>query len=1222
MKRKIKHPSGLCLPILSGVLLALPAHAAPFFTENFDGLAPVLGPVVSSSEKASYDPDGDGPLPPVTNVWTATTPTGWTMTKGTSHVSGAVAEFDGWTFVDPIWWNATSAQNRNLFTKGQGIIAVADSDEYDDLISGTQRLEATLSSPPIGITGQPAGAVILRFDSSWNYEASQIGRITVSYDGGAPVTVLTYDAGKATNFSETVEVSLANPAGASSMVVSFYHTGANNWWWAIDNVEIDLADVIISSQPVGGTIYAGSPFTISGFVTAGGLPATYQWFKGAGLDRVAIPGETGPTLSFAATSVGDTGVYSVDATAGTTTVTSEEVTLNVEGLVPATILFSENFDSAPLGYPVQEGTSGVSGAPVVDGVWTATAPADWTVNNINVVGIGDPLRGVEEWEGFTFVDPDWWYRAENQNRSTFTRGGGAIAVADPDEWDDIGNPDSSDASEANLIPGSNLSSVIHYNTELVSPSINIAGAAENTVKARFSSSWRPEIPQMAILWVSFDGAPRQKLFHWNSDSADTDPADPQGDGIYKPSATNESLLVEIPNPAGATSMQLTWHMPQADNDWWWAIDNLVVFTGSAPADVLAAPNSQIVLAGGGAVSLEATPDGIGPFTYAWTGPGGSSVTSDEVTDPANKITINAPAPADAGNYRVTIANPAGSIQTNARLQLVPFQFELQPADQTGSSAVVAGTDAFIDAVVLSYDGTVDYQWFKFVDHDNDPLTPEIKQAITGAGSANPDPDLVQMTVAPAGQPNLNRITLTLSLNSAEPTATSGRYCVEITNDYGMLASRTSSLGVEGLVIVDDVNPVIANAGSSVTLAVLADSFDPISYQWFKGQGAARVALDGETEASLVLDPVEAGDTGYYSVDVSIAGTTPVTLTSREAKLTVYVPAAATEIFAENFDSLPLGPNQDEALAGTNVWTKTAPAGWSIDDSGVPGAGDDATDGVTEWAGWSFADRAWWASTAGDQGRTSFTKSTGAAMIADPDEWDDQAHTPGQYNAFISTPDIALQDAAENSVVLTFDSSWQYEAPQGATLEVSFDAGTSWSTLLRFSSNTASGDFKPDAFNETISIPVFNPAGAATARFRFGLITAGNNWWWAVDNLKLTGTVPLDGFGTWATNLGLAVDENGDDDKDGIPLLVEYALGLNPAAMDTLPGLVPSGSDFTLSFNKGAEAAADPAITYILETSTDLVQWTAAGTQNSSTISATLPGGSSKMFGRLRIERAE
>ena len=69
-------------------------------------------------------------------------------------------------------------------------------------------------------------------------------------------------------------------------------------------------------------------------------------------------------------------------------------------------------------------------------------------------------------------------------------------------------------------------------------------------------------------------------------------------------------------------------------------------------------------------------------------------------------------------------------------------------------------------------------------------------------------------------------------------------------------------------------------------------------------------------------------------------------------------ANAANLFSQNFNSLPLGPKVDETLAGTNVWTDVPPAGWSIDNSGVPNGG------VTEWSGWAFTDRNWWTSAAG------------------------------------------------------------------------------------------------------------------------------------------------------------------------------------------------------------------------------------------------------------------
>ena len=62
------------------------------------------------------------------------------------------------------------------------------------------------------------------------------------------------------------------------------------------------------------------------------------------------------------------------------------------------------------------------------------------------------------------------------------------------------------------------------------------------------------------------------------------------------------------------------------------------------------------------------------------------------------------------------------------------------------------------------------------------------------------------------------------------------------------------------------------------------------------------------------------------------------------------------IYFEDFESVELGPNQDEGLASDKAWSRQGPEGWEVDDSGVPGVGDPDNDGVTEWAGWSLPTR--------------------------------------------------------------------------------------------------------------------------------------------------------------------------------------------------------------------------------------------------------------------------
>ena len=213
------------------------------------------------------------------------------------------------------------------------------------------------------------------------------------------------------------------------------------------------------------------------------------------------------------------------------------------------------------------------------------------------------------------------------------------------------------------------------------------------------------------------------------------------------------------------------------------------------------------------------------------------------------------------------------------------------------------------------------------------------------------------------------------------------------------------------------------------------------------------------------------------------------------------------LLSENFEGLPLGKNVDEGTAGEKVWTKTAPTGWTIDDKGVPGAGNPAQDGVTEWAGWSFADRIWWATTAGDQNRTQFTLGTGAVAIADPDEWDDAAHATGQYNTYLSTPAIDISGAQAGSLTVTFDSSWRPEyadyGRQTGNLTVSFD-GAKAVQLFLWESNSGSVNYKPDSTNETVTVPIEVPAGAKKMVLTFGLFDCGNNWWWAIDNVEVTG----------------------------------------------------------------------------------------------------------------------
>jgi hypothetical protein len=227
-------------------------------------------------------------------------------------------------------------------------------------------------------------------------------------------------------------------------------------------------------------------------------------------------------------------------------------------------------------------------------------------------------------------------------------------------------------------------------------------------------------------------------------------------------------------------------------------------------------------------------------------------------------------------------------------------------------------------------------------------------------------------------------------------------------------------------------------------------------------------------------------------------------------------AAKISIFYENFDGLTLGPNVHETVNFSQAWTDTPPAGWTVDDGGVPFLADSHR-GVEEWEGWSFANKDWWSTAAGDQDRSLFTLGQGTVAVADPDEWEDRGNPingapfAGYYNALFKTPAVSLAGVAPGAAKLTFSSSWRDECcddgpansnDQTARIRVSYDNGASFSEVLRWQSAPASPFFKNDAPNETVVLDLNNPAGAQNVIVEFGLLNAGNDWWWAVDNVEV------------------------------------------------------------------------------------------------------------------------
>jgi hypothetical protein len=183
----------------------------------------------------------------------------------------------------------------------------------------------------------------------------------------------------------------------------------------------------------------------------------------------------------------------------------------------------------------------------------------------------------------------------------------------------------------------------------------------------------------------------------------------------------------------------------------------------------------------------------------------------------------------------------------------------------------------------------------------------------------------------------------------------------------------------------------------------------------------------------------------------------------------------------------------------------------------------------------------WIAQQDDQERSRYTLGgagdNGSILVADSDTYDD--FPPGTtgaspMNTLAVTPSVSLTGMVPGSLTLEFDNSFRPESPtdnQVGQVDVSYDGGTTWINLLNMTGQNTSNQPPFPRINEHVTLNANNPAGAASAQFRFAYRGGNNNWWWAIDNVAIksnqTVTPPLTVTGnTQPRNGSATVNANG------------------------------------------------------------------------------------------------
>ena len=180
-------------------------------------------------------------------------------------------------------------------------------------------------------------------------------------------------------------------------------------------------------------------------------------------------------------------------------------------------------------------------AVAIDSTVGTTPPAGWTVRTYYSDGSESPVavtEGSATWLGWKFLNKSTWTAQKTTNASTkrgdFTLGSNGIA----------------------LIESDGLRAAKVYSATLETPAVNVA--AGKKYQLSFNTHYRQgQAPQTADVIVSFDKGSAQTF----ALTADT---------------LNQAFQKTLTVPADATTAKISWNYRSTANNWYWAVDDVLL----------------------------------------------------------------------------------------------------------------------------------------------------------------------------------------------------------------------------------------------------------------------------------------------------------------------------------------------------------------------------------------------------------------------------------------------------------------------------------------------------------------------------------------------------------------------------------------------------------------------------------------------------------------------
>ena len=1098
-----------------------PTSNATLLTQSFD-FEP-LKPKV-------FEANGTG------NDWTPTPPLGFESRLDNASMADVGApEWRGWTFARKEFWIGADNQARDQFALGDRTLAIADTDEYDDGPGAVRPFQSTLITKAVNLAGVAPNSVKLAFDSSFRPEDSQIGRLSVSYDGGENWTQLLElnptntdnDApfGKK-NLSERLVtgattgggVAIGSVANSSSgsLLFKYYTEGGNDWWWALD-------DLLVTGDIVGVPYTGLSDQTFWNFSTPQSPKLTLT------IDKQFMSENGGTATGTVSRNNLPTGDVVV-------TLTSSDVT---ELTVPATVT-------------------------IPDGQSSITFP---------ITAVDDLLS--DRTQTVTITATSEVYAASSATiKVTDDEGPKIVSLTPPDDANDVDYKSNFSVSfDTAVKKGTGYIYIVDASTNVSAEQIDVTSAAVTVSGASVTfdpsinlfglTNYYILIDDGAFLSDTLDLTSNVILHTQAFDLLKLNPftTEPFGDGTDV--TMTPPLGYRVDNslmPGGSVSDFNGWVFMDknswiategdqsrsrftrgsgvvavADSDAWDdtthnpgrmntfletpAIDLSGITPGSAVLEFDSSFYPELPQYGQVEVSYD-NGASWGPLLFF-----GDAANTNEARD--NRIVVSS---ANTFGQFIGGATVDAALTSPASGQM-KFRFSYREGENNWWWAVdnvtIRGEKAGVPFAGIS-DPTV----WNFRTAEAPTLTVTVDRAsmsenggtavgtvtrnltTTGAlvvslSSSDTTEATVPATVTiPDGQSSV-----TFAITAVDDLDPDGPQVVTIT------ATAVDYFNVPGAIRVDDddfpkivsITPANGATGVGVSSNIVVKFDQGIR----KGNGSIYIVSSDDGKAAITIgvnssNVTIVGDTMTIdpSIDLTRLKSFSIRIDRGAVLSTLQTFSSGTTLLSQDFELVPLKPailEMNGLTANGQDFSATPPGGWVVDNSLM------APGGAPEWTGWTMAAKSFW-QTQGGQSRANFALGSGTIAVAETDEWQDYARGSDSFNSKISTAAIDLDAVQPNSVILEFDSSFRPES--GGTfvpytpdnmqgmLDVSYDNGATWSNLLTLDSSNTLGTATAVNVNERRVVSVPNPdTGLMTFRFSN---TGTNDWWWAIDNILVKG----------------------------------------------------------------------------------------------------------------------